>query len=132
MESTEQLEAQVPSHLLKVTQLAAQRWTRNLSPAAPPPAPRPQLFFWFASAERRAIGTPALPRKQDSRSSDSAYLLHPLFLEAHEALVHHVHGQVLVGQSSLHFIQDGGADWGQGRGGQHQESLTNTPQLILG
>ena len=116
------------SHLLKVTQLAAQWRTRKPSPAVPPAAPRPQLFLWFASAERRAVGTLALPRKQDSRSRDSACLLHPLFLEAHEALVHHVHRQVLVGQSSLHLIQDGGADWERGREGQHQESLSAAPQ----
>ena len=118
----------MPSHLLKVTQLAARRRTRKPSPAAPPPAPWPQLFLWFASAERRAVGTLAFPREQDSRSRDSACLLHPLFLEAHEALVHHVHGQVLVGQSSLHLIQNGGANWERGREGQHQESLSAAPQ----
>lgn len=65
------------------------------------------------------------PRQKDPRSQGSECLLHPLFLEADEALVDHIHRQILVGQSSFHLVQDSGAHWEQergrgARGGQHK------------
>lgn len=62
-------------------------------------------------------------------------LLHPLLLEADEALVHHAHRQVLVGQSGFHLIQDGGANWEQGRvvsmGLREAASALSSPLTVL-
>lgn len=75
---------------------------------------------------RSCCGQPSPPQweSRDSRSHAAECLLHPLFLEADEALVNHIHRQILVGQSCFHLIQDGWADWG--RAGRSRGGLVST------
>lgn len=69
---------------------------------------------WFSPAERKGYWLPGTPVRKQPQGLTRVCLLHPLFLEADEALVHHTHRQVLVGQCRFHLIQDGGANWEQG------------------
>lgn len=78
------------------------------------------LFLETASGFPQQTLLPAISpsplRKQRLREPGAVDLLHPLFLEADEALVNHIHRQILIGQSSFHLVQDGRAHWEEGRG----------------
>ena len=102
------------AHLLKVTQPVQQVVEPCTSPPHPLPQwPRPHLCLWKRLLLLLLPAAQPSPESTDSRGRGGACLLHPLLLEADEALVDHVHRQILVGQSRFHFTQDGGASWGQ-------------------
>lgn len=107
------------AHLLQATQPGQRVVEPRVSRPHPlPQQPRPHLCLWPRLLLLLLLAAQPSPESTDSRGRGGTRLLHPLFLEADEALVDHVHRQILVGQSCFHFTQDGGASWGQvGHGG---------------
>lgn len=61
--------------------------------------------FDLAEREKNARALRGKRTGGTRRRSPGSDLLHPLLLQTQQAVGHHVHGQILIGQSHLEFVQ---------------------------